>query len=910
MLKALLQTKLYVPRLKPGLVSRPHLLEKLDRLRERKLALISAPAGFGKSTLLSEWIEHQEEQQPPLEVAWLSLDSNDNDPARFMTYVVAALQKVNASFGEEALPFLQAFQIASIEAIWEVLAAQIVSGTCQIVLVLDDYHVIDAPIIHEGIAFILEQMPACMHLVISTRADPPVPLSRLRVRGELVELRAADLRFSAEETGEFLDLWVGQKLSPSDQLELKERTEGWIAGLQLAALALQGLVEKAPGDEDRLSAFVQRLSGSTRYIMDYLVEEVLQHLPEDTRSFLLQTSILERLTAPLCDAVTGRSDSQWLLEALEKTNNFLFALDDERGWYRYHHLFASLLHTFLQNDQPEGIPELHEKASAWYESQGLVMEAIQHALKVPDLDQATRLMEKAALTSLMNGEAIAVQKWSAWISEEHAQQRPFLCVWFAMAFLISDKVEPAERYLSLVRQDNSIHSPPATELHGHFKAACSMLAYLKGDYENAIRFADEALEKLPPEQTYLRGGAAFTSGVAHEKTGEEQAAFEAFQEARQISHAFGNRTAEVSALKKLGDLHLRRGQLHQADLAYRQALQLVSIREGQYLPVAGLTVSAMALLLYEWDRLEEAEDYSLQGVELARRLGSSYALLMNLQNLASIRWIHGDRESALQLRQETEQILLGSPLLPSFEAQVSIQQVRMYLRMGDTQAAARWARAREQDRKPGHGYYDELVTILEARGSIAQEKAQEAIEGLKRALPQARAAGRWGVVIELLVLQALALAMQRQVHPAVAALEESLRLAEPEGYTRMFLDEGEPMARLLRMAYRSKAKGARVYEAGLLEKLAPAAAPALPGLPKMPASRPDEHSVLIDPLTERELEILQMILDGYSNQEIGEKLFVTLGTVKAHISHIYSKLDVRSRAQAIKKADQLGLLKS
>jgi LuxR family maltose regulon positive regulatory protein len=290
----------------------------------------------------------------------------------------------------------------------------------------------------------------------------------------------------------------------------------------------------------------------------------------------------------------------------------------------------------------------------------LVTEAIQHALKVPDLDQAARLMEKAALTALISGEATTVQKWSAWIPEELAQQRPFLSVWFAMAFLISDKVEPAERYLSLVSQDHAIHSPPATELHGHIKAARSMLAYLKGDYENAILSADEALEQLPPEQTYLRGGAAFTSGVAHEKTGEEEAAFEAFEEARQISHVFGNRTAEVSALKKLGDLHLRRGQLHQADLAYRQALQLVSIREGQYLPIAGLTVSAMAQLLYEWDRLEEAEGYSLQGVELGRKMGSSYALLMNLQNLASIRWIHGDRKCA-QLRQETEQICWDPP---------------------------------------------------------------------------------------------------------------------------------------------------------------------------------------------------------------------------------------------------------
>ncbi|HEY3474621.1 MAG TPA: hypothetical protein VGK56_08430, partial [Anaerolineales bacterium] len=412
MLNAVLQTKFYVPRPKSRLVSRLRLLRKLDGLRERKLALISAPAGFGKTTLLSEWIEHQDQQPSPLQVTWLSLDSNDNNPARFLTYLVGALQKVDPDFGEEVLPVLQAFQIDSIKEIWEILAAQIASGSCQIALVLDDYHVIEASIIHEGISFMLEQMPACMHLVICTRADPPLPLSRLRVQGELVELRASDLRFSSEETSVFLDAWIGKKLSTTDQGELEARTEGWIAGLQLAALAMQGIVDEASGEEDRLSTFVHRLGGSSRFIMDYLVEEVLQRLPEDSRSFLLQTSILERLTASLCDAVTDRQDSQSILDALEKSNLFLFPLDDERSWYRYHRLFADLLRNFLQHDQPARIPELHSKASAWYESQGLMMEAIQHALKIPNTGEAARLMENVALATLISGEATTVQQWS------------------------------------------------------------------------------------------------------------------------------------------------------------------------------------------------------------------------------------------------------------------------------------------------------------------------------------------------------------------------------------------------------------------------------------------------------------------------------------------------------------------
>lgn len=910
MISPLLQTKMYVPRPKSPQVSRLRLLGKLDLVRERKLILVSAPAGFGKTTLLSEWIEHQSKEQTALQVAWLSLDLNDNDPVRFLTYLVGALQKVDASFGEEVLPILQAFQISSIKEAWEILAGQILSIPSPFVLVLDDYHIIEAPIIHESISFMLEQMPACMHLVISTRADPPLPLSRLRVQGELVELRVDDLRFRSEEIVSFLDLWIGKKLSTADQEELEARTEGWIAGLQLAALAMQSLIEQALDNEDRLSAFVHRMSGSTRFIMDYLVEEVLQGLPENSRSFLLQTSILERLTASLCDAVTDRSNSQSILDNLEKTNLFLFPLDDERRWYRYHHLFADLLRSFLQHDEPARIPELHTKASAWYESQGMTNEAIQHALKIPDPDEVARLMETVALEKLMRGEVTTVQTWSTWISEEQARQRPMLCVYFVWAFFVSVKVEPAAKYLSLINQDQVKISASMPDLQSHIMVAHSMLSFYTGDYESAIRYASQALEQLPSEHTYLRGVLAYSSGAAHEMIGEDEAAFQLLQKAKQISHVFGNPSAEMSALKKLGDLQVRRGQLHQAALSYRQALQLGSIRQGQLLPVAAQTVSVIGQVLYEWDQLEEAERYLLQGVELSRKLESTYYLLSNLQILARVHWIQGNRESALRLRRETEQIMLEFPPDPSVAARAVVQQVRMYLRMGETQAAVRWAQLHGQNWKSGHAYPMELMAILWARVWIAQENAPEAIETLEHALLPAREAGRWGVVIELLVLQALALAMARQISPALTALEEALSLAEPEGYTRIFLDEGEPMAQLLRMAYRSKEKGSREYETKLLEELLSAEATEPPASGEMPSARLVDQTVLIDPLTERELEILYMIAEGHSNQEIAERLVITLGTVKAHVSHIYSKLDVRSRTQAVIKAKQLHLLKS
>ncbi len=909
----LLQTKLYTPRPRPSLVPRPRLLEKLDCVLERKLTLISAPAGFGKTTLLSEWIEHQDlrrrrqrQKQTAPQIAWLSLDTNDNNPARFLFYFVSALQNLGVLSTDEFLPAFQDFQISSINEIWEVLASQIAACPGQILLVFDDYHVIESPTIHEGITFMLEQMPPCMHLVITSRADPPLPLSRLRVRGELAELRADDLRFNPEETTAFLDMWIGEKLSAADREELEARTEGWVAGLQLAALALQKMAEKNDGNEEGLSAFVQRLSGSSRFIMDYLVEEVLQRLPEDWRSFLLQTSILEQLTAPLCDAVTQRHDSQGILDELEKANLFLFPLDDQRVWYRYHHLFAELLRSIMQADQPTRIPELHYQASAWYESRNMVTEAIQHALKVPDFDEAARLMEKVALDTVRRGDVMTLQNWSALIPREQARHRPILCVCFAISFELSAKLEVADEYLALI--DRSSVTP---DLQNHIITANSMHAFYTGNYERAIQYYRQSVEQPTVEDTALKGVLALSSGAAYEMIGDDEAAYQSLQEGRRLSHAIGNRTTELRIIKKLGDLQVRRGQLHAGALSYHQALQMGSIGEKGYLPVTAHAVAAIGQVLYEWNQLDEAERYLLKGIEASRKLENSFGLMSNLQCLARIYWIRGDRERAQKLREETEQVRLEFPPLPSFAAQESLQQVRMYLRLGETMAAARWAQEHGQDWKSGYGYTKELMAILWSRVRIAQEKSPQAIEILEYALPPARAAGRWGTVIELLVLQALALELERQTAPAVSSLEEALRLAEAERYTRIFMDEGEPMVRLLRMEYRAKEKGTREYETRLLEGLLPTEAPVLPVSAavsiKMTSGKSIDHHVLIEPLTQRELAILQMIIEGRSNQEIAEKLVITLGTVKAHVSNIYGKLDVRSRTQAIVKAGELGL---
>jgi LuxR family maltose regulon positive regulatory protein len=695
-------------------------MRRLDLARERTLTLVSAPAGFGKTTLLGEWLQSNREDESPLPGTWLSLDIHDNDPARFTTYVVAALRKVETDLGSEIETMLKAGQTLPIDGIWEYLISEIACIPSPFVLVLDDYHVIENPLIHQCLAFLFEQMPPAMNLVISSRSDPPIPLSRLRVRDELAELRASDLRFNSEEMAEFLALWIGKQLSATDHAELEARTEGWIAGLQLAALAMQNLLETEPEEarETSLSSFVHRLSGNTHFILDYLAEEVLRRQPEAVRSFLLKTCILERLTAPLCDALMDGQGSQNILTSLEKENIFLFPLDDERAWFRYHTLFADLLRSTLQHQQPALVVDLHRKARAWYESQGYFAEAVHHALQTPDPGEAARLMEKVAIDTLMSGEIETVLRWAGTIPDDQAKIRPALCAAFGWAFILSGKMDQAMRYLHLPDQGSvsqeSLSACPTVEI----ALARAMIAYCMEDFENAFRYAQQVSEQLPQEPTYLHGMLKFILGAAYEMVGQDQAAFQACQEARKLNHAFDNRISELYALGRIGDLQVRRGQLHQAFQTYQQALQLGEFRGDRLLPVAALPVFAMGRLLFEWNRLAEAEQYLLQSTELSRKLGNRFTLLSSLLFLACIQLVRGEKERAFELQKEADQVGVELPSLPATVAPIALLRLRLCLLQGDTQAAIRLAQIQEMNWSTPCAFSQEIHAFSgRARGS-------------------------------------------------------------------------------------------------------------------------------------------------------------------------------------------------
>ena len=875
-----------------------------------RLTLVSAPAGYGKTTLLAEWARTRGE-----EVAWLSLDEGDNDVTRFLAYLLAAIQRRVPEIGEGAMALLGTTRAVPGEQFLTSLINDIAAlpENKGLVLVLDDYQSLTNPAVHELVAFLLAHLPRQLHLMIATRADPPLPLARLRARRQMVEIRQADLQFTATQAAKLLNEVAGLGLSPAEVAALHERSEGWISGLQMAALALRDAAGR-PGER---AARVEAFTGSQRYILDYLLEEVLQRQPETIRSFLLQTSVLPQLSAPLCEAVLAREeagcmlagdrhlpDAQAVLEYLEAANLFIVPLDDQRRWYRYHHLFAELLVRRLQQVEPEQAMRVQRRASEWYEQQGLVEMAIEQALAAGAYARAAYLLEDAAEGMLMRSEIGTLLRLLEAMPEEMVQQRPRLRAYCGGARLLMG--EPLERVRPFLREAEEETAPTATGLAAELVAFRALLAMLQGDVARSERHSRRALATLPPGSHFLRGLVAENLGFVQVLRGNLEGAVEAFAEAIRLARASGNRLVTVGALCNVAGLHLTRGQLRRAEQLYREALGVARDRHGRPLPIAGKVLFGLGDLYREWNRLEEAALYLEEAMILFRQYGE-IGLIFAGTSLARVRMAQRDVAATEALLQEAEAQAAQMDSTQMDDLLVHIYRVHVWLLQGEVEKAAQRAGRALQEVPVAAPQFREAVDGTLARLRLAEGDATEALALLRPLLATVAEKGQRGSEIKLSVPLALALEAQGKREEALAALALALELARPEGYMRAFLDEATmPYGReaLPRLLYAATEQGIEAAYAGRLLAALSEQQP----VPAPPAETTAGTGSPIEPLSEREVEVLQLIAAGLSNQEIGERLVIALSTVKGHTSNIYGKLGVSKRTEAVARARALGVI--
>ena len=909
----ILATKLYVPPPRPGVVPRPRLTGRLNEGLHRRLTLISAPAGFGKTTLISEWLAGC--GRP---AAWLSLDEGDNDATRFLAYLVASLRAIAADIGEGTLGALQSPQPPPIESILAALLNEIDTVADDLVLVLDDYHVIDARPVDDALAFLLEHLPPRMHLVIVTREDPRLPLARLRGRGQLAELRVADLRFTASEAAEFLKGAMGLNLSVEDVAALETRTEGWIAGLQLAALSMRGR-EDVPG-------FIRAFAGDNRYVVDYLVEEVLQKQPERVRSFLLQTSILDRLNGPLCDAVTDQEEGNVLLGALERGNFFVVPLDDKRHWYRYHHLFADVLFAHLMAEQPDHVPTLHRRASEWYEQNGLPADAIRHALAAEDFERAADLVELAVPAMSRSRQEATLLGWLKALPDELLHFRPVLSVAYAGALQqsgelegVEERLRDAERWLDTTADVHARPGAPSAEmvvmheeafrrLPGSIAVQRAGQALVLGDVPGTVRYARRALDLATEDDHFRRGAAAALLGLASWASGDLEAAHRSYADGMAHLQMAGYISDAVGGSIALADIRIAQGRLREAMRIYEHALQLATEHGDPVMRGTADMYVGMSELHRERNDLEAATQHLLRSKEQGEHTGFAQNPYRWRVAMARIQEAEGDLDGALDLLQEAERLYV-SDFYPNVRP-IDALKARVWVAQGRLGEALDWAHEKGLSVEDDLSYVREFEHITLARVLIDEYRNDRAyrsmLEGmglLERLLQAAEEGGRTGRAIEILVLQALVHRVEGDLTAALVSLERALTLAEPEGYVRVFVDEGGPMAQLLSEAV---AHGTVPGYTGRLLAAFEAEEHRSEDEPRPPHGQP-AHS-LVEPLSQRELEVLRLIAKGLSNREIGERLFLAVITVKGHNRNIFRKLQVRRRTEAVARARELGLL--
>ncbi len=886
MVEALLATKLRIPPVRATSVSRQRLVDRLNAGLKHELILVSAPAGFGKTTLLGEWAN-----QTDVRVAWISLDETDNDPRRFLAYVTTGLGSVAPDLGQSVLPLLQAPQPAPIEVALTVLINRLTEISDPFVLVLDDYHLIVTSPVHDALSFLLDHLPPQMHLILSTRADPPLPLARLRARGQLAELRAADLIFSVDEGSVLLSSIVSVKLSASDIKVLVERTEGWAAGLQLAGLSIQG--------RGNLADFIASFTGSHEYIVDYLVDEVLDQQPELIKCFLLETSILEHLSGPLCNAVTGREDGAETLAMLERRNLFIFSIDDHRQWYRYHRLFADVLQQRLQQTGPQQITDLHRRASQWLAGNGYAVEAIRHALAAGDDELAVTLVAQVAEPLLMRSETTILLQWIERLPDDRVRQHTSLCAFHAWCLLLSG--HPLEAVEARLQDVDKAEPALALPLRG-------VIALYQGRLAEAQNLATQALDRLPAQQSFMRSVAQWVAGIARLMSMKLSDVNE-----RQFQMSSGQPTNPVITiinLCHLAEIRVRQRQLHDAKSLFEQALSLAIDPQGELLPIAGMALMGLGALAYEWNDLDAADNRFTQGIEAISRWGEIGAIDGHL-GLYVICRARGDFAAANEAVRRAKELAVRFDATELDDIVVALAQARLWIAEGKLERAARWAEehgltenspsqvSELQSLAPVHYHLRHHQLLVLVRLWIAQERFDDAAALLDTMLGAMTERG-WldsRREIEVQALRSLCLHALGRYDEALTALTRALALAEPGGYVRTFVDEGLPMAELLREA---AAQGRHpTYIRSLLAAFV--ASPTTPPSPKQAA-------VLVEPLSGREVEVLCLMAEGLTNREIAERLYLAPTTVKVHARNIFGKLGASNRTQAVARARAFGLI--
>jgi LuxR family transcriptional regulator, maltose regulon positive regulatory protein len=918
----ILATKLYIPPPRPKIVPRPRLIERLNEglVMGRKLTLISASAGFGKTTLVSEWIAGS--GRP---VAWLSLEEEDNDPTRFLTYLIAALQTLplkngESNIGARALAVLQSSQPPSTESILTTLLNDITTISDSFLLVLDDYHLIDSqPVdaamsIDGALAFLIEHQPPQIHLVIATREDPHLPLARLRARGQLTELRAADLRFTPAEAADFLNQVMGLNLTPEDIAALEARTEGWIAGLLLAALSMQG--------REDMASFIQAFTGSHHFVMDYLVEEVLGQQPESVQIFLLRTSILNRMCGPLCDAVlldsptSGQETAgQETLEHLEHTNLFIVPLDNERYWYRYHHLFADLLRQRLGSSQE--LPKYHLRASEWYEANNDLAEAFNHALAAGGFERAARLAEVAWQGMERSFQSAAWLGWVKKIPNAVICSRPQLCVQLGSAFSDAGELVSSETHLQYAERAlvGAMDREEFKSLPGAIALIRADNAQIQGDLAETVKYAELSIRLIPKDDIYLRAQAAITLEFTHWATGDLEASLRAMYAWVEDMQRLGNQVFAIASAFAVADMQVILGRLGEAEKALRKAIQLAAAHGREAETITAHHHLGLALLARE--RGDDAT--TAQHLQTAADLGKRTTLVdwPYRWNLAQA-WLKesdGEWDTALDLLDEAGRVYVKNPIpiLRPVEAHKS----RVYLKQGRLDKAASWARERGLSVTDEVNYLGEYEYLTLARVRLGEGVFSGVNELLERLLVLAETQKRTGSVIEILLTQALLHQAQGNHPQALSTLERALALAEPEGYVRIFVDEGKAMRSLIEKQSRNREHPLSSYADKLLAAFAQPVAPPKLTTPKSaiippksgmiePEVRPVKN-MLVEPLSERELEVLRLLRSELSGPEIAGQLIVSLNTLRTHTKNIFNKLGVNNRRAAIRRAEELDL---